>query len=58
MLNHDRLYYKLIPQLIAEGQDSGEFGREETAEALAENYASLERGLIMTIGVSRVERKV
>lgn len=46
MLNHERLYYKLIPQLIAEGQKSGEFKTEETAEAMAETYASLERGLI------------
>lgn len=46
MLNHDRLYYKLIPRIIAEGQKSGEFGEEEPAEALAETYASLERGLI------------
>jgi proline racemase len=46
MLNKERFYYKLIPQLIAEGQEKGEFRREETAEVLAETYASLERGLI------------
>jgi proline racemase len=46
MLNKDRFYYKLIPQLIAEGQESGEFQKEETVEALADTYASLERGLI------------
>jgi AcrR family transcriptional regulator len=46
MLNKERFYYKLIPQLIAEGQESGEFRKDETAEALADTYASLERGLI------------
>ena len=46
MLNKERFYYKLIPQLIEEGQKSGEFRTDETAEAAAETYASLERGMI------------
>jgi proline racemase len=46
MLNHERLYYKLIPRLMEEGQQAGEFNLEEPAEALAENYATIERGLI------------
>ena len=46
MLNKERFYYKLIPQLIEEGQKSGEFWTDETAEAAAETYASLERGMI------------
>lgn len=46
ILNHERLYYKLIPRLISEGQDAGEFRKDETAEAMAENYATIERGLI------------
>lgn len=46
MLNSNRFYYKLIMQVIAEGQDNGEFMKEETPEKLAEKYASLERGLI------------
>lgn len=46
ILNHERLYYKLIPRLIAEGQKAGEFRKDETADAMAENYATIERGLI------------
>ncbi len=46
MLNSNRFYYKLIMQIIDEGQNNGEFAKEESAEKLAEKYASLERGLI------------
>jgi proline racemase len=46
MLNHERLYYKLIPRLISEGQEAGEFSKDETSEILAETYAAIERGLI------------
>ncbi len=46
MLNKERFYYKLIPQLIEEGQKNGELRADETAEAAAETYASLERGMI------------
>jgi proline racemase len=46
MLNKNRFYYKLIPRLIAEGQESGEFLKEESVDMLADTYASLERGLI------------
>lgn len=46
MLNQERFYYKLIPEIIAEGQQSGEFDPTESAEALADTYASLERGMI------------
>lgn len=46
MLDHKRLYYKLIPQLIRQGQEAGEFRKEESAETMAENYATIERGLI------------
>ena len=46
MLNKERFYYKLIPQLIAEGQENGEFRTDESPETEAETYASLERGLI------------
>lgn len=46
LLNKNRFYYQLITQIIREGQQKGEFSREETAESLADTYASLERGLI------------
>ena len=32
--------------LIEEGQKTGEFSKEDSAENLADNYASLERGMI------------
>lgn len=46
LLNEDRLYYKLIPQIIEEGQNHGEFRNDESVEELAASYASLERGII------------
>lgn len=46
MLDNSRFYYHLIPQLIGEGQKTGEFSKEDTPENLADNYASLERGMI------------
>ena len=46
ILNHERLYYKLIPRLIDQGQKAGEFRQDETAQAIAEHYATIERGLI------------
>ncbi len=46
LLDQHRFYYKLIPQIIREGQMTGEFRQDETAEDLADTYASLERGII------------
>lgn len=46
LLNKQRFYYHLIPQMIREGQRAGEFRQDENADSLAETYASLERGLI------------
>lgn len=55
MLNKDRFYYKLIVQIISEGQENGEFRNNESAVKLAEKYASLERGLIYDWCVKRGE---
>lgn len=46
LLNKERFYYHLIPQIIEEGQQKGEFSEDETPDSLADTYASLERGLI------------
>ncbi|MGN0295421.1 MAG: proline racemase family protein [Lachnospiraceae bacterium] len=46
LLNRNRFYYKLIPQIIEEGQKTGEFKTSDTSENYAANYASLERGMI------------
>ena len=46
MLDHQRFYYQLIPQIMEEGIKNGEFHTDESAGAMAETYASIERGLI------------
>lgn len=46
LLNRNRFYYKLIPQIIQEGQEKGEFHLSDSVENVADNYASLERGMI------------
>ncbi len=35
LLNRNRFYYKLIPQIIEEGQQTGEFKKSDTSENLA-----------------------
>lgn len=46
LMNKKRFYYSLIPQLIREGQEKGEFRTREDPKELADNYFSLERGII------------
>lgn len=46
LLDKKRFYYQLIPKIIEEGLRKGEFQSPETAESLADTYASLERGII------------
>lgn len=46
MLDENRLYYRLIAQLIEEGLQKGEFRSQEAPKDLAQTYASLERGSI------------
>ena len=46
LMNKKRFYYSLIPQLIREGQEKGELRSGEDAKELADNYFSLERGII------------
>lgn len=46
LLNKSRFYYSLIPRLIQEGQDKGEFREKESAQEIADNYFALERGII------------
>ena len=55
MLNKKRFYYAIIPQIISEGQHSGEFTREESTSDIAETYASIERGVIYDWCVKRGE---
>lgn len=53
LLDEKRFYYKLIPQIIAEAQEKGEFVKVESAKNLADTYASLERGMIYDWCVKR-----
>lgn len=46
MLNDKRLYYTVIPQIIKEGQLSGEITDSVSVNEIFETYASIERGLI------------
>lgn len=46
MLNKKRFYYSIIPQIITEGQQAGEFSMDESPTEIAETYASIERGAI------------
>jgi proline racemase/trans-L-3-hydroxyproline dehydratase len=46
LLNEERLYYKLVLQIVQEGQARGEFRCDEAAEEIAKVYAMLERGLL------------
>lgn len=46
VLDQSRTYYKLLRQLIAEGQRRGELTADLTAKELARSYALCERGLM------------
>lgn len=46
LLNKDRLYYRLVEQIMTAGLDSGEFTAAESAAKLVDDYAMIERGLL------------
>ncbi|MGN0778028.1 MAG: proline racemase family protein, partial [Aristaeellaceae bacterium] len=46
LLNRDRLYYRLVESIMAEGLASGEFTVRESAAKLMEDYALIERGFL------------
>ncbi|MGM9593926.1 MAG: TetR/AcrR family transcriptional regulator [Candidatus Onthomonas sp.] len=46
LLNRDRLYYRLVEQIMSEGLQSGAFTSGEPAEKLMEDYAMIERGFL------------
>ena len=46
LLNHDRIYYRLLRRIIAAGQASGELTSRESAEELVKVYALCERALM------------
>jgi AcrR family transcriptional regulator len=46
LLDHNRVYYKVIRRIAAEGQRSGELSQDMTANEIAKIYALCERGLL------------
>lgn len=46
LLNKDRLYYRLVEQIMTQGLSNGEFTARQPAEKLVDDYAMLERGLL------------
>ena len=46
LLDNKRIYYKLLRQIVSEGQKSGEFVTEMTANEIVKIYAVCERALI------------
>lgn len=46
LLDHSRVYYKLLRSIISEGYSNGEFKDEFTVSELVKLYASLERSFI------------
>ena len=46
LLDHNRVYYRVIRRTAAEGQRSGELSQDMTANEIAKIYALCERGLL------------
>ena len=46
LLDNKRIYYKLLRQIVSEGQKNGEFVTEMTANEIVKIYAVCERALI------------
>lgn len=46
LLDHNRVYYKLLRRIISEGQKKGEISEKMTAGDIVRYYAMCERGLI------------
>ncbi len=46
LLDHNRVYYKLLRQIVADGQRNGELTNEKTASEIVKLYAMCERALI------------
>ncbi len=46
LLDHNRVYYKLIRKIIADGQKNGEFIPDMTANEIVKLYAMCERALL------------
>ena len=46
LLDHNRLYYKLLRSIVTEGQKNNEFNQNMTVNEIVKIYAMLERALL------------
>ena len=46
LLDHNRIYYKLLRKILQEGQQKGELRRDLSINEIIKTYAMLERGLM------------
>lgn len=46
LLDHNRLYYKLLRQIVTQGQESGEFRSDRSVSELTKIYAMCERAMM------------
>ena len=46
LLDHNRIYYKLLRTIVSEGQARGQLSREFTANEIVKTYAMMERALM------------
>ena len=46
LLDHSRLYYKLLRQIVNQGQESGEFRTDRSVNELTKIYAMCERAMM------------
>ena len=46
LLDHNRLYYKLLRSIVSDGQKSGELTSDMTSNEIVKSYAMLERALL------------
>ena len=46
LLDHNRVYYKLLRKIIVDGQENGEFTNTMSANEMVKYYALCERGMI------------
>ncbi len=54
LLDHNRIYYKLLRKIIAKGQSEGQLSSRSNVNEMVKLYALCERALFMT-GVSAQE---
>ena len=46
LMDHNRVYYKLLRQIVSEGQKKGELKAEATVNEIVKGYSMIERGML------------